>query len=214
MLRKWQLFILIALAALISSAISLVRGAAPELAIYRNLSAVVGVLGLVLLVYDRWLWRLPRLYPGLVGTPNIRGTWEARASIVSLDPRHHGNFHGYAVVHQTSSHIAYTIFWDDGLISKMADEAPLSAKGGMCAFAATYRSLPEGRPLDIGIYFYWAPESSDTLTLRYRTSTQQTGDIVLSHRMLCNCDNYQQARKAASAPPSLVSRLGFALRWA
>lgn len=213
MLRKWQLFMLIALAALISSIISLKHGDAPDLAIYRDMSTIVGVLGLVLLLYDRWLWRLPRLYPGLVGTPNIRGTWQAQASIVSLDPRHHGSFHGYAVVHQTSSHIAYTIFWDDGLISKMADEAPLSAKGGMCAFAATYRSLPEGRPLDIGIYFYWAPESSGTLTLRYRTSTQQTGDIVLSQRTLCSCDNYQEARAVASAAPSLVRRLRFALRW-
>jgi hypothetical protein len=213
MLRKWQLFILVALAAVISSAITLVGGEAPDWAIYRNLSTVVATLGFVVLIYDRWLWRVPKLYPALVATPNIRGTWKAVTDVVDLDPERTGTFHGFVVVQQTHSHITYTIFWDDGEVSKMADEAPLSAKKGMCAFAATYRLLPGGRPRDFGMYFYWAPEMPDTVTLRYRTNAQETGEIVLSNRRMELCTSYADAKGKATRRVGAWDRVWFELRW-
>src|SRR2546427_256101 len=101
MLYKWQLYALVVLAGLFSAGLSIWEGNVPEWTLLRNPGAVVAGLGVVVFLFDRWLWRFPvKVWRDLVSTPDIRGTWIADAKIVHLDPLRSDSSKGYMVIKQ------------------------------------------------------------------------------------------------------------------
>jgi SMODS-associating 2TM, beta-strand rich effector domain len=215
--QKWQLFILIFLAAIISIALSYVKRQPPEFSILRNITTIVAILGVAILIYDRWLWRFPGLYPTFVYTPPIRGTYDATAAIDYFDPTRKGAFPCYIVIKQTSSHILLKILWDDKTVSRMAKSSPMSStREGNCAFAGTYRLSPQNQSKDFGIFFYYDKAVTNGFTLYFNTNDNdgQKGSIVLTRRLDKLCSSHTDAKKtfAKTTPPSRLEKLLFTLR--
>ena len=70
----------------------------------RPFSTVTGVVGLLLLLFDQYLWRIPFLYPWFVDVPNIRGVWKAEDRSNWINPETGQKIQpiwGYVVVRQT-----------------------------------------------------------------------------------------------------------------
>ena len=75
MIPSKHLSALIAIAVTIWAALLIYGGVALPAGMLRPFSTVTGGLGLLLVAFNKYLWRLPFLYPWFVDVPNIQGVW-------------------------------------------------------------------------------------------------------------------------------------------
>ena len=71
----------------------------------KPLSTVTGVMGLLWLAFDRWLWRMPLLHPWLVEAPNIRGTWRVELKSNWIDPETGENNRSNLMLHDYKANV-------------------------------------------------------------------------------------------------------------
>lgn len=93
---------------LLWSVLLIMNGQSVSFDLLKPFSTVVGAIGVVALVFERWIWRWRYLYPWFVSTPNLQGTW--RGQLVSDWKRVDGSsippIEVYLVIRQTLSTIS------------------------------------------------------------------------------------------------------------
>ncbi|MGH9891676.1 MAG: hypothetical protein ACREA0_06780, partial [bacterium] len=108
-LSRYHIYALVGLAFSVWALVMLATGRTVGWAELKPFSIVVSVVAGGVAVFDRWLWKIPCLYPWFVKTPDISGTW--RVTLVSewVDPdteEKHGPISCFMTVRQTYSRLS------------------------------------------------------------------------------------------------------------
>jgi len=139
-----KLFVFLVLS--IVAAVLFSRGQSPSLKDLASTSsyAVTGV-GLILVLWNRWLWSWWIFRPWLSKRPDLRGTWKGVLHSEYLDPTTHqrkGPIDVYLVIRQTNSDINVRLF--------SAESSSVSLSGGLISdgvdvstLVVTYRNEPQ-----------------------------------------------------------------------
>lgn len=128
--------ITIAIAALVSAGIILATGGTVSVNTAKALASASSVVILVLLAFDRWLWRLPGIRR-LHNRPVLHGTWKAELR-TSYEERNDEQIECYLVVDQTYSRICARMLFDRSRSASMSGE--LVRENGRCVFYYLFRS--------------------------------------------------------------------------
>jgi hypothetical protein len=119
---------------------------------FRPLSVVVGVVVLLMAIFDRWVWSIPLLRGWFVRQPDLRGTWCVVLQSTWRDPvtnREAAPIEAYLVVRQRYSHLSVRLL------------SPESSSG---VLAASVLEAEDGGFQVVGVY-----RNEPTLSLRYRS---------------------------------------------
>jgi len=173
----------------------------PEL--FRPFSTVVGVVVVLLVLVDKWLWQCRWLHPWLFHMPNIRGTW--RAEITPTAPSTSpAKVEGYVVVTQTLSTISIRLFTAE------SKSETLSARVYCCddatfTVAAVYRNVPritvrDRSPLHHGAMLLSVQgDPPKSLSGEYWTDRLSQGEITLEARISKRVHSFEEAKRAFEA---------------
>jgi hypothetical protein len=151
----------------------------------RWLSGVAGAIVLILLVYDRWLWRWPvlRQVAERTGRPVIYGTWRGRLDYEADADGVPGSTEMYMAVHQTYTHVAVHCYFPTSTSRSLVaaiepvdkhrheltfayrSEAPVPARDANRPHQGTCVLALVGRPVEeIGGSYYTDRRGRGTLT--------------------------------------------------
>jgi len=86
MIQSKQLSVLLGVAVAIWAILLMISGVTLSLPLLRPFSTVTGAVAFLLVVFDRWLWRVQVLHPWFVNVPNIRGVWKGMLFSNWLNP--------------------------------------------------------------------------------------------------------------------------------
>jgi hypothetical protein len=179
---------------------------------WSSINRTAGVLGIFLLAWDYYLWRVPWLYPKIVPNPNLRGTWKAVATIFHLPtpatttvnpatyeqvPVGFETVTGFVVFRQTGSGIKFTALWeDDKYTSIMKTFAPIAGYDGRGVFVGQYENK-SGMTVGVaGILIHTTADPNEA-RLYYTTiePVPQRGLLVLDNRVRQFCETRDEARR-------------------
>lgn len=183
-----------------------------ELGIYAfkisgTLTAIVGA-------YVFYGWRIP-LLDKLANGPDIRGTWRVETGAVdsvkdpdrqAVDPK------SYIAIRQTDARIGVHVLWDDNTISELDADTPYIFHNGRYAFAATYVKQPGGKAAAVGAFITYSPTRPNTLTLRYRTDSELTGELTAESHVRDIFTTFDEAKARYGKSPGFFRSLLFWLR--
>jgi len=185
---RLHLIVLVALVLLLNLAVSFVRGQPVDPSTLSFSAVVATLLGVIILFFDLWLWRLPFLHPWFVVAPNINGTWKVCGSIVNpLTGKRSKEHIGKMTIRQTFFSIRFQIEWDGyGKSKSLMSEKLAVGKEGMCSFSTLYefessKSIPDGKTHHAGIFFHSNERVPSAITLRYSTVDQLLGVVRLTN---------------------------------
>jgi hypothetical protein len=157
-----------------------------------DLETVSALILLLVLVYEKWLWRLPGLYPLLVETPIIEGAWSASGTITDPGGSNNRQVSATLKIEQDISLVWIEISWADGSISQLHDGAPFVVHGKMrrrfslnAVYSFTDKNknlLPVSREASVSMTVNNAkwPRHPNALKLEYIVSDGQRGNLDLS----------------------------------
>lgn len=113
--------------------------------LFKPCSTVVTGLGLLLLVFDKWLWRFHFLHPWFVDRPYLRGTWKGQLVSQWVDPTTNlpvGPVEAFLVVRQTFSSIHLRLVTRQSSSESLANNIPKDSDG-VYTVASIYRNTPK-----------------------------------------------------------------------
>lgn len=202
MIRRLHLSAIILLAALIWAVLLIIDGVAVSIAWLRPFSTVVGVLLILLALFDVWLWRLPFLRGWFVKRPDIRGTWDVTIQSDWVDPATGTTIEpivGYMAIRQTYSSLSLRLMTPEST-SQLTGAEILSLPDGTFNIVGIYRSEPklsvrQRSPIHNGaIILHVADLPATTLKGHYWTDRKTSGEIELKNRRGKVYNDYETAR--------------------
>jgi hypothetical protein len=113
--------------------------------LFKPCGAVVTVLGLVLLAFDKWLWSLRFLHPWFVDRPYLKGTWKGVLVSGYIEPATQQKvppIEAYLVIRQTYSAIYLRLITKESTSESMANNIPKGVDG-VYSIASVYRNIPQ-----------------------------------------------------------------------
>jgi hypothetical protein len=144
MISRAHLPAFLAAAVLVWSALLILNGQSVSLQLLKPFSTVAGVVGVLALAFDKWLWRWAPLHPWFVATPDLQGTW--RGELVSDWRREGGEpiapVEAFLVVRQTFSTISMRLLTSEStsvLLSGSVSKAP----DGVDTASGVYLNTPD-----------------------------------------------------------------------
>ncbi len=174
-MNRWHLLAIVVLAGAGYVGVAYAKAQPVGWALVLSASAVAAILGAIVWVFDRWLWRLGLLHPWFVPFPDINGKWTVRTSRSWLTHSKDPAFTGTAEIEQRFFSIFMRIVWDDGSRSALRGRVPVAAQGGLYAFAAVVsNAYPVDRKLPnetktAGFFFHEQDRKPDMLQIFYST---------------------------------------------
>jgi SMODS-associating 2TM, beta-strand rich effector domain len=208
MIPSKHLSVLIALAAAIWAASLILGGVALPPGLLRPFSTVTGVLGLLLLAFDKYLWRIPFLHPWFIEMPNIRGVWKAEIRSNWVNPetgQRIGPIGGFMVIRQTYSSISMRLINRESA-SKLLAARILSEPDGLFCVTGVYSNEPKhsirGRsPIHYGSLLLNIRSNPPTsLDGHYWTDRGTQGELRLTERRNAFPEDYDAAVLAFNLP--------------
>ncbi len=190
MISRLHLSAIILIAAAIWAAFLIANGVSVSATWATPFSSVVGVLFVILAVFDYWLWKWPIFRGWLVNRPNMSGTWKVTIKSDWLDPTT-GNpkppIEAYLVVRQTFSSINMRLLTEESAGDLLTGEIARSADGSF-KVGAIYRNEPklsvrDRSPIHYGAFFLQVEGNPPSaLTGHYWTDRNTKGAMVASNR--------------------------------
>jgi len=113
--------------------------------LFKPCSTVVAGLGLLLLAFDKWLWKFRFLHPWFVDQPYLQGTWKGQLVSNWVDPQTGTRaepIEAYLVVRQSFSAIHFRLITRESSSEALANNIPKGADG-VYAIASIYRNTPK-----------------------------------------------------------------------
>ncbi len=191
MVNKWHQQAIILLIGITAFIVSLFKGNTPEGAVLSNFGIISSVVAIVLIFFERVLWRIPLLYPWFVSVPNLNGSWNAQANITFPgNPETTKNDAGTLVFEQSYNEIYMQITWSDNSIMEFFEATPLAISGHRTkhfALTAIYQYNPnDGKKITRSTFMSFSIPSKFlknipiTFTIFYSTTDGQHGEITLT----------------------------------
>jgi hypothetical protein len=124
MITEIQLYVLILLAAVIWIIQLWIHGDSISHINFSQITSIIGVLIILLKIFDKWIWKWGIFYPWLVDKPYLQGTWKGSILSSWVDPEQNPKkkIDSYLVIKQTYSSIYIN------LITKESSSNLLSGK--------------------------------------------------------------------------------------
>lgn len=144
MASKIQISTLLLIAAMLWGVLLFIDGVAISISWLKPLSMVSGLIVVFLGVFDRWIWRIPYLYPWFVSTPNLRGTWKGQINSSWKDPNSGKNIppiEAYLVIEQTFSSIQVRLITRESKSNLLTGNI-FQNDGSTYSIAGIYRNTP------------------------------------------------------------------------
>src|SRR5439155_14669689 len=193
---------IIYLAFLIWAAILAIGGTAVPEHWRDPLLKVVAAVGWIYLAFDRWLWKVPVLYPWFVKQPNLHGTfratlestWENPSTGSTPDP-----IEAYFVVRQRYSGVSVRMFTKESNSASLAGSFGHESDGAW-TLIATYQNTPgplvlhRSAPHFGSLLFTSHRRKPFTLEGQYWTSRNTRGAIHITGRSSTLFDSFDAAR--------------------
>lgn len=201
MIERTHLSALLLVAALIWGSLLLASGVAVEVAWLRELSTVIGVMVLLLSLFDLYLWRLPFLHPWFVRRPYIRGTWRAELTSHWVNPstgEQVAPIRGFAVIAQTFSRLTLRVVTIESQSELLGAEL-LRSEDGTYRLVGVYRNEPklsvrDRSPIHNGaVVLQIVGSPTKSLQGHYWTDRQTAGEMLLSDRRATLAGDYADA---------------------
>lgn len=145
MITRVQLSALIAIAFVLWYVLLIVNGLTPSIEWFKPYSMVIGLLGIILIVFERWAWKLPILHDWFVPRPNLSGTWEVTLQSGWGDKKgkqRASPIHGYMTVRQTYSTLSMHLMTEESS-SEFIASSVVRSDDGTYQVAALYRNTPK-----------------------------------------------------------------------
>jgi predicted pore-forming effector associated with SMODS systems len=203
MISRMQLSALLLLAVAVWAGALILTGVQVSPEWFRPFSTVVGVLVLVLLLVDKWLWRIRWLQPWLLNMPDIQGTWLARIRPTGVASTRE-EINAFMVIRQTLSAVSLR------LLTAESHSEVLCARIARCddgtfQLAGVYRNTPrlgvrDRSPVHHGallLALQGNPPAS--LAGQYWTDRNSQGEIFLSARIGVLAHSFDQAQRLTGA---------------
>jgi len=174
----------------------------------RPLSTVTGIVVLLAMAFELWLWKLPFLNGWLVKRPVLTGTWRAElrsnwkdAGGASIPP-----IEGYAVIRQTFLNLSLRLLTKESNSHLIGTEIVCSVDGLYC-LAGVYRNEPRYDDRSHSSIHYGAvwlrvintPENM--LEGHYWTDRRTAGEMKLSDRRKPRFEDFTSAQAYYSLFP-------------
>jgi SMODS-associating 2TM, beta-strand rich effector domain len=201
MISQLHLTTLVIAATVIWGITLLLQGAPVGLDWLKPYSTVVGILPLVLLVFDKWLWRLRILHGWFVKKPNLQGTWKAQLrSTWNEGASEAREIEGYMIIRQTYSSIAMRLVTSESSSELIACNISRS-DDGLYEVVGVYHNVPkllERRHSPVhfgGLILRVLGDLADALEGQYWTDRSTLGEIRLSERSSVLYYGYESAKR-------------------
>jgi hypothetical protein len=181
--------------------ILLINGQKLSPALLRPLSTVTGVVVLLSLAFELWLWKLPFLHPWLVKRPVIEGTWQAElhsnwkdAAGIVIAP-----IEGFVVIRQTFLNLSLRLLTEESSSHLVGTEIVCSADGLYCV-SGVYRNEPRFHERVHSSIHYgavWLQVIDSPLKVlegHYWTDRETAGEIKLTNRQRPKFQDFKSAQ--------------------
>jgi hypothetical protein len=208
-LTKNQLTIILFVAALSWAVLLVLSGVPVHPDLLAPFSQVVGVLVLLLTLYDLWLWKLPPFARWLAKRPVLEGTWRGTVDSrwVNLDTGTSAKeIEAYMVIRQTFSSLSMRLYTAESSSQLLGAEITY-ARDGLCELSGVYRNEPktavrQRSPIHHGaILLQIQGRPVTALKGKYWTDRNSGGDIELLQRNAKHAEDFTSAQ-ALFLPPS------------
>lgn len=197
MISRLQVSALLLVAVLAWAGLLLLSGVPVSAAWFSPFSTVVGILVVVLVLADRWLWRINLLRPWLFSTPDLRGTW--KADVKPTDPSR-PDVAAFMVIRQTLSSISLRLFTSESHSESLSAKV-VRCDDGTCTVAGVYRNTPrlevraESPVHHGGILLHVHGDAPQSLSGEYWTDRASQGEIHLTARIPQIAASFEEARR-------------------
>jgi hypothetical protein len=134
----WGVFIILAVMLVLD-------GTQVTTGLFKPCGAVVTVLGLLLLAFDKWAWSFRFLHPWFVDRPHLKGTWKGVLESTYIDPTTQQRVaptEVFLVIRQTYSAIHLRLLTNESASESMANNIP-KGEDGVYSVASVYRNTPQ-----------------------------------------------------------------------
>ena len=169
----------------------------------RPFSAVVGIVLLLIIAFERWLWRIQLLRGWFVKRPILRGLWkielrsEWKAAVTGNQPT---ALEAYLVVRQTYSHLSLRLLTEESSSETLAADI-VEAADGIFRVYAVYRNEPKPRfrdqsPIHYGALLIDCGDSLNLLSGDYWTDRNSRGQFTTTGYLKKSCSHYLEAKSA------------------
>jgi len=190
MIEKLHLTTVLLVAAIVWGILLILDGVVVSVVWLRHLSAVTGVLLLLLAAFDLYLWRLPILRSWFVKRPLLDGTWRAEVRSNWKNPETSSAIDpviGFMVVRQTFSRLSLRLLTSESQSELLGAEV-LRSDDGSYRVIGVYRNEPrlgvrDRSPIHYGgLVLQVSGTPPVRLAGQYWTDRDTAGEIALSDR--------------------------------
>lgn len=145
MIKGIHLSTLVAGVFIILAAMLILDGTQVTTGLFKPCGAVVTILGLALLAFDKWLWGFRILHPWFVDRPYLKGTWKGAIVSSYIDPATQQKMppiEAYLVIRQSYSAIYLRLITKESASESVANNIP-KGEDGVYSVASVYRNTPQ-----------------------------------------------------------------------
>jgi hypothetical protein len=207
MIEKLHLTTVLLVAAIVWGILLVLDGVVVSVVWLRHLSAVTGVLLILLAAFDLYLWRLPIFRSWFVKRPLLDGTWRAEVRSNWKNPETGSTIDpviGFMVVRQTFSRLSLRLLTSESQSELLGAEV-LRSDDGSYRVIGVYRNEPRLGVRDRSPIHYGglALQVSGTPPVRlagqYWTDRDTAGEITLSDRRAVHVHDMTSAAELYAA---------------
>src|SRR5262249_29828023 len=167
----------------------------------RPLSAVSGIVVLLSIAFELWLWKVPFLRGWLVKRPVIDGTWRAelRSNWKDADGNAIAPIRGYVVIRQTLLNLSVRLFTAESTSYLVGTEI-VRSPDGLYSVSGVYRNEPHFQSRDRSTIHYGAvwlqviDKPVQKLEGHYWTDRNTAGEFRLTDRRKQTFQDFNSAR--------------------
>jgi hypothetical protein len=201
MISRSHLTVLLGLAAILWGILLLLSGVHVSMQLAKPFSAVLGILLILLGLFEKWVWRLPILHPWFVSTPVLRGTWKGRVTPFGLDHESgqpYSPIEAYLTIRQTFSSISIRLITNESSSELLAGNIVKEPDEIYTVFG-TYRNTPrllkrDESPIHYGgLFLHVQGKSVNALSGQYWTDRNTRGELHFDRREKTTVDSFEEA---------------------
>lgn len=165
------------------------------------LSKVVGIIVIILLLFDKWLWKLPFLHPWFVSVPDVSGTWKGQIISTWKDEKTGEPIEpidAFLVIYQTYSSINLRMITKDSKSDLLSGNF-IHNQAGPNKIAGIYNNIPnlmirEKSPIHYGgLLLEIHTDENTLLDGEYWTDRDTKGTLKFDKRVNKKFDSFDSA---------------------
>ena len=168
---------------------------------FRPFSLVVGAVGILLLLFDKWLWKFPIIHPIFVPFPDISGTWRGQITSLWKDEttgKQIPPIDAFLVVHQTYSSLNLRMITKESRSDLLSGKI-IPNRSGPHKIAGIFENIPnimvrDRSPIHYGgILLEFHKGILPVLEGEYWTDRDSKGYLKFENNLKKSFDNYDNA---------------------